>query len=338
MPEKRINLRYRQRRATLFGVLLLLIAIPVIYSTTEQVVGHVIGWLILASSLWLIGKVNRVALDDSGEHLVHQRGFVVPFLNKRFARQRIKGVRVGARSTGSGENEGTRFPITLRGIADSVILDHRAMWFSRVIAERLARLLEVPLDNRVWGESSVRDFDELDTPLMERWRREGKTFDRPSPPVGTAIREQESPTTYGLSYPAQFPKLKYAVVACFVAAALAIVDVGASNVFHTTAYRLVASVLVLVAILMMSFIGRSRLTIDESRFTYRQGLFLLRQKIAMGEVEEMFIQFDGIGFIGDRSAVWINWSGSKDDNEYIAAVVPYQLARIGRSLNPSMTS
>lgn len=208
--------------------------------------------------------------------------------------------------------------------------NHGNPWFSRVIAERLANMLGVPLVNRVYGTATTRQPDDLDTPLIERWIRNEVRFDVPSRPSGSDLRETVQGSSYSLSMRAELPSLKYAVVLMLLAALPAVVDVPLAEVFHSTPYRVFAVFLCVSAVMMSALVGRSKLKITPAAISFRQGCFPFRSRLALRDIEEMIVAADGITLVGDSGAVWVHWGGNKRDSAYLEAVIPYQVLRLGR--------
>lgn len=312
------------------GILFVLIGFVVLISPDKLPEDYIFGSLYMLGGLASITYINRLIIDPNTQELVHQRGLLFPFLFKRYPLPKIRAVKVSMKVEGNGDNKTTRYPVSLNGIKDAVVLKHGNPWFSRVRAEQLARLINKPLVNRVYGISSTRKPDELDMPLIERWIRNDERFEKPSLTHATTLLETVHGSSYELSIRAQFPTLKYVMVFLFLLVIPAVVDVPWAEFFHSRGYRLFAIFPLVAGLLMLAFVGRSRLRITASEVTFRQGFFPVRARLRIEDIEEMFIASDGITLVGDANAVWIHWGGNKQDSEYLEAVVPYQILRLGR--------
>ncbi|NNF66086.1 MAG: hypothetical protein HKM98_01105 [Gammaproteobacteria bacterium] len=288
----------------------------------------VFGLLFIIGGLITIFYVKRVLIDTEKNKLISQEGVILPLRNKRYAIDKIRAISISVKSVRSNNKERTTFPVRLSGIKDSVILNHKNPWFSRVIAEQLARLMKVPLVNRVYGTTTTREPDDLDTPLIERWRREGKRFEKPSRSYDSDLQESAPGQTYILWLRAEMPQLKYLIGLLWLLVIPAVLDVAFAEVFHSTAYRITAVIFAVAGVMLLSMVGRSKLTISGEKVTFRQGYFPLKASLRMEAIEELIVAGDGITLIGDTNAVWVHWGTSKQDSDYLEAVIPYQIQRL----------
>lgn len=323
-----INLRRNPRKYALVGVLVILVAILMLLDPDRSWGDVVFGSLFIVGGLIAITFVHRLRVDKDSNELLHQVGVIVSLRTRRFPLNKVKAVSIAVKVERANDQERTTFPVRLNGVKDSTVLTHRNPWFSRVVAEQIARLIEKPLVNRVYGKTSTRLPSELEMPLVDRWRKDGKRFERPSQAYASDLRELSSGTEYELLIPAQFPALKYLIALMLLLIVPAVLDVGFNELFHSGAYRIVALIFLGFAVLSLAFVGRSRLTISSRDVTFRQGFFPLRARLAVKDIEELVIAADGITLIGDNGAVWVHWSTSKRDSDYLTAVVPYQLQRL----------
>lgn len=327
----RLNLRRKPRTWALFGTLVSLLAGLMLAAADRSLEQSIFGLLFLVGGIAAVAYVDRLTVEASSRELVHQRGLIVPLHSKRYALDRIRAVNVRKKIVRKGRRrQRTSFPIHLQGIKGAVVLDHGNPWFSRVIAERLASLLGVPLINRVYGTSTTRQPGDLDTPLIERWIQAEVRFDMPARPTGSDLRETVGGSSYELSMSAEFPSLKYAVVLMLLASLPAVLEIPPTDVFHSTPYRFIAVFLSVSAVLMSALVGRSKLRISAEEVSFRQGWFPVRRKLAIRDIEELIVAGDGITLVGDAGAVWLHWGRNKRESAYLEAVVPYQILRLGR--------
>lgn len=327
--KKTLNLRRNPRTYVLFGVLLTLIAFLMLISPDKAPQHVIFGSLFLIGGLSSMAYFNRLLVDKDTDELVHQRGLLVPLRTRRYPLRKIRAVNISAQVIRNGDKDRTVYPIRLSGIKDSVVSKHGNPWFSRVVAEQLARRIAVPLRNRVYGVSSVRKSDELDMPLVQRWIRDGERFGKPVLPASTDLLERTGASSYELSIRAQFPQFKYLTMFLFLLVLPAVVDIPQTAVFDSLFYRAVAAFALFFGVLTLAFVGRSSFRIDSRAVSFRQGYLPVRSRMRFEEIEEMVVAGDGITLIGDAKAIWIHWGGGKQDSEYLEAVVPYQIHRIG---------
>lgn|GEM_PF-3283807 len=326
----RLNLKRNPRMYVLAGSLFALIGLLMLF-TPDKLPEHVIfGSLFAIGGLMSLTYVNRLSLDKTSQELVHQRGLIVPFQNKRFPLRKIRAVKMTVKVVRNGDKSKTTYPVGLDGIKDAVVLNHGNPWFARVVAEQLARLINRPLISRVYGVSSTRKPDELDLPLIDRWIRNDTRFEVPTLAHDTTLQENRCGSDYELSIRAEMPELKYIVVLLWLLVIPAVVPVPWAEVFHSAFYRFFAVFAFFFATMLLAFVGRSNLRITATEVSFRQGYFPRRSRLRLSDVEEMVIAADGITLVGDASAVWIHWGDSRRDSDYLEAAVPYHLLRLGR--------
>ena len=329
----KINLRRNPRTYAMFGVLLVLIAVLMLMSPDKEPKHYIFGALFLFGGLASITYLNRLIVDANAGEIIHQRGLLLPLRVERYPIRKIRNMKISEKVVRKNNKERSTYPVRLNGIRDSVVSNHPNPWFSRVIAEQLARRIRVPLDNRVYGVSSIRKSDELDVPVIRRWIRDGHQFDKPALPATTNLIETSGPSTYELSLSAEFPKFKYVIAALFLMAGLAVAPVPPAILFASTAYRWIAGLAFLAGVMGLAFVGRSRLKMDAKNVVFRQGSAPFRYRIRIDEIEEFVVASDGVILIGDEKAVWVHWGKSRSDSDYLAAAIPYNLLRIGQQLH-----
>jgi len=325
---KRLNLRRRSVAYLVLSVLVILIAILMLANPDRSWGDVVFGPLLMLGGLIAIGYFDRVLFDDGTNEIIRQTGILVPFRVRRYARDKVKAVTIAKKTERVTNKERTTFPVRLSGIKDATILQHVNPWHSRVVAEQLARLIDVPLVNRVYGTVTTREPEELNMPLVERWRRDEQRFEKPAMRHDSDLQESDTGEVYELSIRAQFPHFKYLIWISVLLIVPAVIDVGFTGFFHSSTYRLLAVIFAGIAIVALAFVGRSRLTISPVEITFRQGYFPRRVRLAVGDIEELVIAPDGITLIADSGAVWVHWGGSGQDSDYLSAAIPYQLQRL----------
>ena len=295
----------------------------------ESIQYPVFGTLLVIVGVCFLTLVNRLKIIEASDALVHQRGLLFPVWSKRYPLQHLKTIAIRKKVKQKGENTVVTFPIEINGARDGIVLNHRSPRFTREIAEELAKYVGVPLVNRIYGRSSKRSPDELDLPLVERWERRGKRFEKPALSFDTRLRENHRGTNYEILMPASHPSLRYLVYGLSVFVLLAAPG-PLPEFFQSEGYRWIAAFAAIAVLMLLAFIGPSSLRFTLSHVTFRQGYFPRRSKVRPSEVEEMIVASDGITLVGDERTLWIPWAGTKKDAKFIRELVPYQLMRIGR--------
>jgi hypothetical protein len=325
-----LNLRRNPKLSVLLGILIALIGVLILIVPERVPAQLIYGSLLLAGGILTAASVNRLIIDKKARVLIHQRGFLIACTRKRYPLGQVKAVDVATKLIRDGEDSKSLYTVSLSGERDAVVAKHGNPWFARVLAEQLARCLHVPMNNRIYDVATQRKPDELDTPLMKRWSDEHVQFDKPGLPVKTRLRERADEGSYVLSFPAQFPGMKYLVIFLFVLVIPVTIAIPEANFYGSAFYSLVALIAITAGVTILSFTGRSKLSIDSRQVAFRQGYFPVSSRMRLEEIEELIVASDGITLIGDERAVWIQCGGSKRDSAYLEAVVPYQLERLAR--------
>lgn len=328
----RLNLRRRPVSKVVAGLLLISIAALAFFFGDGSAGSLVFAAVIFVTGIALTTRIDFLHIDRAAGYVTHRRGYLLPIRNTRYPISKIRTVNVAMQTTGHGDDRKTVYPVQLSGISNAVVSSSGDPMYARILAERLARRLAVPVRNRVYGASTHRTAAELDMPLVERWRRDRKRFDRPALPGDTRLEEIEGVEHYVLRIPAQHPELRY--LAYFLLAIVLPLTYATflGGEFATMFFGFLAFFALIGGTMLLALVADSTLTVSRSDLSFRQGRFPLRTRMRITEIEEMVVAADGITLIGDNSVLWIHWAGSKTDSAYLEAVVPYQLSRAGSSV------
>ena len=65
--------------------------------------------------------------------------------------------------------------------------------------------------------------------------------------------------------------------------------------------------------------------IDRKQISLRLGFWPFRLRTRLDKVEEYIVAHDSIVLCGDNAVISLDWTGNVADNEYLEAVIPYEL-------------
>ncbi len=320
----KINLKKNPGRVARTGLLLIMVGAVVLAFPGSDLPDLIFGIYIVFAGSLLVFWVHRIKVDDLTNEVLLQKGLLIPLRVKRFPITRIRKITLRETYVKGSKNDHHAYTIHLSGIKDALVLNHRDPWFARSIAERLAIALALPLDNRVYKKSSVRGPEDLDTPLIALWRKQGLSFSRPEPPEETQLGIRNEPDLFEVTIRAEHGNIKFAIPV--------LIAFGVMDFFMFLYAQYFPAVLFLFAVAfsfnaLLAFSGRSRLAITADRITFRQGLSLFRATMPLAELEEMIVSTDGINLVGDHRAIWVHWGDSLQDSAYLEKVIPYELSQ-----------
>jgi len=326
----KINLNSRFGSRHVWGLLLCSIGGLTIVSDSQSTANIVLGALFCLLGLIPIFYINRLIITSKS--VIHQRGVIIPVLNKSYLIENIKCIKLfkSLKRTRHGLNYTT---YSINWDAKGRILKRNTNpWFAREVAEKLARSIKIPLDNQIHQVSSVRSPDELDMPLVSKWRKDGIIFDRPFLQQGTEFSEKRADTFFELSFPAEHYNIPivlglFLVFICF-ALIFAPIIVEQPELYFGF-FGLSASLLLCC---FLAYSGRSCLKIDPQRVSFRQGCLPIWRRIAIDEMEEFVVAEEGIRMIGDKKVLWIRWANYGDAADYVESVVKYELMRLASNI------
>jgi hypothetical protein len=136
--------------------------------------GDALGMLVAGSAFSVIGLVmlggrSGCIIDQRTREVVKWWGLFVPFRRRAHPLSSFMRVAVGVRQ---GQNSSNKvFPVSLSGEGTLEIEAPSKYQSARTTAERLARILQLPMADASSGTEVVREWQYLNEPLRERIRR-----------------------------------------------------------------------------------------------------------------------------------------------------------------------
>lgn len=329
---KTISLQSRLARRLLASAAVLLLAAAIVLAAIvqESQGAFIFGLVVLASGLMLLVHRHYIEIDREAGILNRRRGFLFGFRVQSIPISEVEMISLIPRAVRRNEEDHViRFRITVKGKKKATLTEISNPAAARRTCESLCKALGVPFENRVYGPSSVRNADELDLSVAERWRRARARKVPPALPAQTTLEVAHLPDELRISMPAERFNLKFvafiaAIFGIFAAIFFPLMDKPAERVFFILFFGASGLFLIYAA---LAFAGTSRVRIRNGSIEFRQGSLPNSRKIPIDEIEELIPAGDGLYLVGDAKTVWIQYSGRKPDNEYVQQYLEYEIAR-----------
>jgi len=328
---RRIPIDRVRRFRYLLGSLLLFAGAVSFWSAPQRALADVPqAWLLVIAATLLLTYRNYVEVNPGARRVAHRLGFVFTWPWTKFDTGRIDRVELkSAEKDSGGDDDDTRtaYVISVKGESGGQLCEHEQMFPARLVAERVARALNMPLENRLFGGWSVRKPEDLDVSLAERWRQSGRFKTAPVIEGATTLEVRHDDETSELSMPvARFSR----GIAALVGASL----VGAI-VFLVIQFDLpvlipggfILAILYFTIGMILRHSGRDRLRFGVDTVHYRRGWLLSRQRMDIAEIEEILSSGDRLVLMGDRSHVMIDRPKGELDRELLRQFIERQIAR-----------
>jgi hypothetical protein len=331
---RKIDLRKDVRSRWLLGVPLLLLGALCINSARDQrkVTNIVFGACLTAIAIVLLAERRLIVVDAQAGRLSSKRGVFYPFTLASFALADVKHIALvscatKAYSGGTGQRH-IRYRLLVNGRPSSILADLGNQWHARGVDKRVSVALNVPFDNTVFGPHSLRQPNELETPLAERWQRAGEVHERPALPAGSRLVVDESGSDVLVSLPAQTYNRKWLALVMLAFFGMATLMYSTAGIgMRWLLHVFFAMATVFFALVLLASSGRSRLRFTSRKVSFRQGLSPLSSSLEFGATEELIPAWDGIDLVGDSGRVWIHWPETEADSAFLQARVAYEIAR-----------
>lgn len=285
------------------------------------------GFIVTFIGLFHFLSFNYLTVDKRLRKIIHKKGILFfTIKSTAFDMDKIKNVGLSIKSVRKFKKRYPKFPIKFIGIKNSVIISKKNLTHSRAIAKQIAYAINVPLKNTIYNKVSILPPSDLWTPLTEKWKKAGVVFDSPVIPKKTNLEITNQEGVFEVIWKTDYFGRKYAVIALIFFIAIAtIVILNTSNkipwfiLFGTFIMGL------LYFVLLMS--GKSGIKINKTAISQKVGMLGWRNKIILSDIQEYIVSNTSINLVGDKVTIGIDWTKSKEDNEYLEAIIPYQLQR-----------
>lgn len=137
----------------------------------------------------LLSYRRYVEFDPSNRKLAYRIGFFMGLTRRQFPLGSFDKLALKSSTfTRKNGSETTRYLICIGGIGGPELCRLADMWKARFITEKLCGAMDVSMQNRVFSGSSTRAASELDLPLAERWRSDGKHKEASALPADTSLQ------------------------------------------------------------------------------------------------------------------------------------------------------
>lgn len=331
----KLDVRTSPRARQIGGVLLLLVG--GYFAVSALLVDLTIPQIVFAAcavflGVVLVGERHVLVIDREAGTIVRRRGVILTVPRSCMPIAQVTHLSLVEVTHTRKNKETTRYRVLVNGSAQRALADVSDPWYARRIAERACKALQVPFDNRVYTNTkSRRQPDELDTPLVERWRKGGQSHERPALPADSTIRVEEHGDEVRVSLPAATGSrwIVFGLIAFFAVMAVIFLLVARDLGDRIFIYGFFGFSGVFLVIALLSFSGRSQIVFRGQHVRTRQGSSPVGGTMSIREIEEMIAARDGLVLVGDRTALWLNWPRSKPDRELLKAYVAYELAKRG---------
>jgi hypothetical protein len=314
------------------AILLGMGGIPILVRwSSSELADLVFPALAVVAGLLLVSHRQFVQIDPANNRVMRKRGFGIAWTMRTVP---LAGIRKVALTSyyvsSSNDNSSTeRYRLSIIANQGGPVAEFGNRWFARRKGEQLSAALSVPFDNVLYDAHSMRQPDELDVPLVERWRQSAENAkDCPVIPTGLRLRIADDEDETQISYPANSSIVKYLVM---IEVALITVLACAYLLWHGPGRFLTFAILIGVIGLfgcgIMAYSGRSKLKIRADMIEFRQGVSPFTQQVKLMAIEEMIMSQEGIQLVSDTGAVCVDWPADSADADFLKDYLRYEMLR-----------
>jgi len=135
----------------------------------------------------MFGRRGRI-IDGDNRQVTAWWGLLVPLKKTDYSFNEFQFVSVCKEVRRSEKSSYTCYPVRIESSDDSVTVEEPRVYHkSRQLAEEVAKLMGLPMQDSTSGESVVRDAEHLDESFRERVQRTGENLDIPDQPDGCRV-------------------------------------------------------------------------------------------------------------------------------------------------------
>lgn len=284
----------------------------------------------IPAALLLLAYRNCIEVDPKRARLAHRIGIGYAFAVRKFETSRLRRITLREETVQSGEDDdsSTIYSLRVSGPAErGVLCTHDILWEARSIAERVARALDVELEMRLFGGSSVRVADRLDLPLAERWRLNGIV--KPAPRLedsSISTISHDSKASEFRTPVAPAPRLAIGVVSvCLIVSLHALYSVGGAS----ASFSVVASALVAIfgGGYIARYTGRDRVRFSRTTVEFRRGYLPFVRTMPLEDIEEILVSKNTVALLGDRKFLLIDRPEHESDRTVQRQFIERQISQ-----------
>lgn len=316
-----VSLRHRIKRSILLTIFLLAGGITGLLSGLEDHDHTQVqkSWLTLLAAFMVVTWVDRVRIFPGSNRVTRQRGFLIPISGASYQLSDYDRVELREKAKRDGEgNSSYYYPIILAGEKSDTLAKIKSAFAARRAAEKIAQVMQVPLDNRAFGRRSVRSPKLLDTPVAERWAKTGKKFELPELRSDSGVQVKETGERLIVKFPAYS---RHRVGGLLM---LLIFVAGFALTFTTMGLHIVSGFFAVGSVgvthMAMKLVGRSKLVFGKGFIRVRNGIAPIKGKMKLRDIEEVIVS-DALTLIGDKGALDIILPENKEEAAYVKQLV-----------------
>lgn len=293
---------------------------------TGELDSRLFGWFYLAGGVLFLSYRNYIEIDVARQRLSHRTGFVYAFVRSGYDTESITRMTLTTfRVVRKKGKSSTNYRLLVNGSKSKRLCDHEDPWISRLVAERVCRVLRVEFDNQRFGVPSVRTAQELDLPLAERWREKDEVKAAPvfdSSSTFELSADGGGATLSRPNTPAPFPKI-FLVVIPFVALMFWL---GSTGPLMAIGAVLVGGLWLAFPIgIVLSHAGPIVLRVTPTAVVYRHGKMPFRT-LPIADIEELIDEDQGLHLLSDRNVLTLNHPADPRDRQLQRQFLEYQIA------------
>ncbi|MTI22511.1 hypothetical protein E1176_15880 [Fulvivirga sp. RKSG066] len=316
----------------LLGILLLIGSSVLIWEwlKTDQVFLLVLGLVLLLFYISTLASYHKLKYDKDSNKITLIKGLFLPYKYRKIDKKLIKKIELRSTSVDSKRGPYIDYQMYLLGEDEHLICTDTPLEVRR-LGEETADMLRLSLTNKMFAKATTRRFSELNTPLIEQWKKKKTTPKKPRQTKDLKSIEVNQKDDYAvITIPAHFDIYKKVTIGLSV---IAIVIVGAlmfTKDFQLFYLGLFASTCLLVAYGLTVLLTRSAIKIGGNYISYGQGMLSLKEKIKINLIEEIVYHNNALVIIADHK--YLHIKTVLDDNEFafFSSIIEYYLYRFGK--------
>jgi len=296
-----------------------------------------IGLAFLISYTLYIGNLHRLKYNKEKNSITHRKGIFIPFYFKIIDADKVKKVELRSETTKTKKGVKTIYQLVLTGEKDYILTTGDPLFIRRK-GEEVSSELRLSLTNEMFAKPTTRRFSELNTPLLEQWKKKKYTPKKPLVKRLKALDYDENEKRALVIIPSERLSLKLSgiILGAIVVIALAFYPIlGEYTLLY---FAFFGSTLVLVAAGLTVLATPSRLIVNDESVIYREGYFLVSNSIKIIQIEEIISHADELVIIGDHKYLLIKPKMDEETFKTLKDLLDYQLYKRGKKSLKQLTA